>query len=83
MKYRIAVNFGPYRFTADCDNVAVAFRHMEALILSPMYGGTPNGKAEDCADCLLGLADIAERRTAFFQMGPFQVEAIREGRRRG
>ena len=81
MKYRIAVNFGPYRFAADCDNVAVAFRHMEALVFSPMYAGTPEGRAEDCADALLALADLAERRTTFFQMGPFRVEAIRGGRR--
>ena len=81
MIFRIAVFFGPCFFTADCENVAVAFRNAEAVILSPIYPGTPEGKAEDIAACLLSLADLAERRSVSFQMGPIRVEAIKTRRR--
>ena len=83
MKYRITVNFGPYRFTADCENVAVAFHHLEALILSPMFYGTQEIKEEACAGYLLELANLAERRADHFENHLFRVEVIREGRRRG
>lgn len=81
MKYRITVNFGPYHFATDCESVAVAFHHLEAVILSPMYPGTAEGKEEACAAYLLALADLTERREDHFENHVFKVEAIREGRR--
>ena len=81
-KYRITVHFGPYRFSADCGSVAVAFHHIEALILSTMDPGTQEKTEEACGEYLLMLADLADRREERCGNGLFQVEAIREGRRK-
>lgn len=83
MKYRITAKFGPYRFTADCESVAAAFHHVEAIIMSPMFTAAPERKEESCSAYLLCLADLAEKRETVFETGVFRVEAISEGRRRG
>lgn len=81
MKYRITVHFGRYRFTADCENVAVAFRHVEAIILSPMftsiYGADNVGRS--CAGALMQLAEMERKEREVIWNDVFYVERIREG----
>ena len=81
MKYRITVHFGPFSFSAACESVAAAFRHVEAIVLSPMY------KREDreaiCSAALMALADMENGKTLIRENSLFRMEVIREGRRRG
>jgi hypothetical protein len=80
MKYRVTVFFGRYRFQAFCENVAVAFRHAEAIICSPLfiseYG--PN-VGNYCAGIFLQLAEMerGERRAIWNDV--FCIERIGKG----
>jgi hypothetical protein len=82
MRFRITVFFGPYAFTVDCDNVAVAFRHIEALILSPMCNDTEGMKQTALEEYLLRLADMARGKVDAIENGAGLFRVDRIGRRR-
>lgn len=81
MKYRITVNFGQYRFSAECESVAAAFRHVEAIVLSTMY--QREDREAICSAALMALADMENGKTLIRENDLFRMEVIREGRRRG
>ncbi len=77
MKYRITVFLGLYRFQAECENVAVVFRHAEAVICSPLfiqeYG--PN-VGSMCAELFLRLAEIEQGKRRAVWNDIFCIERI-------
>lgn len=81
MKYRITVHFGPFNFAAECGSAAAAFRHVEALIFSPMNEGTQEARETACAEYMLMLADIARGKRDYIENALFRVDGIRGGRR--
>lgn len=76
MKYRITVHFGPFSFAAECTSVAAVFRHIEALVFSPMYEGSQEAREAVCAEHMLMLADIARGKHEEIDNALFSVETI-------
>ena len=81
MIFRITVHFGGFSFCAECSSVAAAFRHVEALLFSPMYEGTREAREEACAEYLLMLAEITRGKRDYIENALFRVVGIKRGRR--
>ena len=80
MKYRMTVFFGPYRFVAECENVAVVFRHAEAVICSPLFiqeYGVNVGSA--CAKLFVELAEMEQGKRLAVWNDIFWIERIGRG----
>ena len=62
MRYRITAYFGDYYFSVTVGSMAVAYKHVESIMLSPMYDGFQDN-VEPIMDNAMRLLVEMERGT--------------------